>query len=86
MQRILLGFINTDFDATEELLAIYSEFIKYLKKKEYNEAVHQLFIDLKKVYYLVRKEVLYINPQSIGKANKMCLNETYSRDRRQEFV
>jgi hypothetical protein len=29
------------------------------KKREYNETVHQLFIDLKKVYDSVRREVLY---------------------------
>jgi hypothetical protein len=29
------------------------------KKWEYNEAVHQLFIDLKKACDLVRREVLY---------------------------
>jgi hypothetical protein len=30
-----------------------------LKKKEYNETVHQLFIDFKKAYDSVRREVLY---------------------------
>jgi len=29
------------------------------KKWEYNEEVHQLFIDFKKAYDLVRREVLY---------------------------
>jgi hypothetical protein len=29
------------------------------KKLEYNEAVHQLFMDLKKAYDSVRREVLY---------------------------
>jgi hypothetical protein len=29
------------------------------KKWEYNETVHQLFIDFKKVYDSVRREVLY---------------------------
>jgi len=38
---------------------IYFAFIKYLSRKwEYNEAVHQLFIDFKKVYDSVRREVL----------------------------
>jgi hypothetical protein len=47
MQRKLLGLINVDFDATGVLLIIYSA----LKNKwEYNEAVHQLFIDFKKAY------------------------------------
>ena len=29
------------------------------KKMNYNEAVHQLFVDLKKAYDSVRREVLY---------------------------
>jgi hypothetical protein len=29
------------------------------KEGEYNEAMHQLFIDIKKVYDSVRREVLY---------------------------
>ena len=46
------------------------------KKWEYNEAVHQLFIDIKKVYDSVRREVLYNIliefrvPQETGKASK----------------
>jgi len=49
-----------DFKAKGQLLIIYSEFIKYLSKNgEYNEAVHQHFIDLKKAYDSVRSEVLY---------------------------
>ena len=46
------------------------------KKWEYNEAVHQLFIDFKKAYDSVRREVLYNillefwDPQETGKANK----------------
>jgi hypothetical protein len=46
MQRKLLGFLSVDFDATGHLLIIYSAFVKYFSKKwEYNEAVHQIFID-----------------------------------------
>jgi hypothetical protein len=43
------------------------------KKWEYNESVHHLFIDFKKAYDSVRREVLYnilIDPQEAGKANK----------------
>ena len=48
MQRKLLGIISVDFDTTGQIL-IYSAFIKYLRRKwEYNEAVHQLFIDSSK--------------------------------------
>ena len=55
------------------------------KKWEYNEAVHQLFIDFKKAYDSVRMEVLYNIPMEFGipmkliKLIKMCLNETYGR-------
>jgi len=46
------------------------------KKWEYNEAVHQLFIDLRKAYDSVRREVLYNIftelgiPMKLVKANK----------------
>ena len=49
------------FVETGRLLIIYSAFAKYLKKKwKYNEEVHQLFIDFKKAYDSVRREVLYM--------------------------
>ena len=57
------------------------------KKWEYNEAVHQLFIDFKKAYDSVRKEVLYNTlmefgvPKKLIRLIKMCLTETYSRVR-----
>jgi len=51
MHRKLLGIISVDFYATGQLMITYSTFIIYLRKKwEYNEAVHQLFVDFKKVY------------------------------------
>ena len=60
MQRKLLGIISVDSNSTGRLLIMYSAFGKYLRKKwEYIEAVHQLFIDFKKVYDSVRMEVLY---------------------------
>jgi len=31
MQRKLLGIINVDFDATDQLLIVYSAFVKYLR-------------------------------------------------------
>jgi hypothetical protein len=41
-------------------MIMYSVFVKCLKKEwEYIEAVHQLFIDYKKAYDSVRREVLY---------------------------
>ena len=55
------------------------------KKWELNEAVHQLFIDFKKAYESVRREVLYNIliefgvPKKLVRLIKICLNETYSR-------
>jgi hypothetical protein len=52
------------------------------KKWEYNETVHQLFIDFKKAYDSVRREVLYNIliefgvPMKLVRLIKMCLNET----------
>jgi hypothetical protein len=57
------------------------------KKGEYNEAVHQLFIDFKKAYDSVKREDLYniliefSIPMRLVMLIKMCLNETYSRVR-----
>jgi hypothetical protein len=54
------------------------------KKWEYNGTVHQLFIDFKKAYDSVRKEVLYniLNqfgiPRKLAGLIKMCLNAPYS--------
>jgi hypothetical protein len=55
------------------------------KKWEYNEAVHQLFIDFKEAYDSVGREVLYNILIEFGilmklvRLIKMFLNETYSR-------
>jgi hypothetical protein len=52
------------------------------KKWEYNETVHQLFVDFKKAYDSVRREVLYNMITEFGvhmklvRMIKMCLNET----------
>ena len=49
--------------------------------------MHQLFIDLKKAYGSVRREVLdniliqFGIPMKLVKLIKMCLNETYNRVR-----
>jgi len=78
MQRKLL-IISMDFNRTDQLLIIYSAFVKYLGKKlEYHEALHQLFIDF-------RSEVLYNKlfghdfSIKLVRLTKMCLNETCSR-------
>jgi hypothetical protein len=55
------------------------------KKWEYSETVHQLFVDFKKAYVSVRREVLYNILIEFGifmklvRLIKMCLNETYSK-------
>jgi hypothetical protein len=49
MQRKLLGIISVDFDKTGQILE---------KKWEYNDAVHQLFINFKNVYDSVRRDIL----------------------------
>jgi hypothetical protein len=76
-----------DFDATCQLLIIYCVFVKFLEKKkwEYNESVHQLFIDFKKACDSGRREVLYNIliefgvPMKLVRLIKMRLTETYSR-------
>ena len=62
------------------------------KKWEYNEAGHQLFIDIKKDYNSVRREVLCHILSECGihlklvKLIKMCQYETYSRDRVRKYL
>ena len=76
-----------DFDATDLLLIVYASFVKYLKKWEYNDAVHKLFINFNKSYDSVRREVLYSIliefgiPRKLVRLIKMCLIETYNRVR-----
>jgi len=83
MQRKFL--INVDFDTADQLLIIYSAFIKYLRKKMgIQRSSAQLFIDFKKAYDAVRREVLYNIliefgiPMKLVRLIKMCLNETFS--------
>jgi len=55
------------------------------KKWEYNGTVHKLFIDFKKSYDSVRRDVLYNICTEFGISTKldglmkMCLNKTYSK-------
>jgi hypothetical protein len=55
------------------------------KKWEYNGMVHQLFIDFRKAYDSIKREVLYSIllefgiPHKLVRLIKMCLNETYSK-------
>jgi len=70
------------FDATGQLPVIYSALHQTFKNKwEYNEAVHQLYIDFKKEYHSVRREVLFNIliehgiPMKLVRLIKMCLHE-----------
>ena len=83
MQRKLLGIISVDFDANRSTIDhIFCIRQIYEKKWEYNEAGHQLFIDFKKAYDSLRREVLYNIlvwfgiPMKLVRLIKMCLNET----------
>jgi hypothetical protein len=74
------------FAVTDQLLIRLSAFVGYWRKKwEYSETVHQLFIDFKKVYDSVRREVLYNIltefgvPMKLVRLIKVCLNETYNK-------
>jgi hypothetical protein len=55
------------------------------KKWDYNGTVHQLFIDFKKAYDSIKREVLYnilvefCIPKKLVRLIKMYLNETYSK-------
>jgi hypothetical protein len=57
------------------------------KKWEYNGTVHQLLIDFKKACDSIKREVLYNIllefgiPKKLVRLIKMCLNETYSKER-----
>jgi hypothetical protein len=55
----LLGIISVAFDVIDQLLIRFSAFDRYWRENwEYNETVHQLFIDFKKAYDALRREVL----------------------------
>jgi len=78
-----------DFDATGQLLIIYFEFVLHVlqKKWEYNEALRKFFIDFKKAYDSIRREVFYNIliefgiPMKLVRLIKICLSETCSRVR-----
>jgi len=64
---------------------MYSAFVKYLRKNGNTIIYYLLFIDFKKAYDSVRREVLYniliefSIPIKLIRLIKMCLNETYCR-------
>jgi hypothetical protein len=84
MQRKLLGIISVDFDINTSTADHIFCICQHLKKLEYNEALHQLFVDFKKFHDSGRTEVLYHIlecgiPLKLVTLMKLCLNETYSR-------
>jgi len=81
-------FILQNFITTHVVKKHLKNIIHILEKKlEYNEEVHQLFIDFKKPYDSVRREVLYKIliefgiPSQLERLIKMSLTEIYSRVR-----
>jgi hypothetical protein len=54
----LLGIISLGFDVTDQPLIRFSA-SDTGEKLQYNETVHQLFIDFKKAHDSTRKEELY---------------------------
>jgi hypothetical protein len=83
MQMKLLGTTNVDFGVIDQRLIRISVSGRYWRKNE--SIMVQLFIDLKKAYDSVRREVvLYSMLIEFGILRKlvgliqMCLNETYS--------
>jgi hypothetical protein len=71
----LVETINVGCDETEHLLIRFSAFVRYWRKKwEYNETVHQLFIDFKKAYDSVRREVL---PECRSKSGHKIANRSF---------
>jgi hypothetical protein len=84
----LLGIISVGLDVTDQLLIKYSAFVRcWRRSREYSETVRQLFIDFKKAYDSVRREVLYNIliefgvPMKLVRLIKMFLNITYIKVR-----
>jgi hypothetical protein len=74
--------VEQDEDFFPSIL-IYVAYSYY--KWEYNETVHQLFIDFNEAYDTLRREVLYSILREFGvsmklvRLIKMCFNVTYSK-------
>jgi hypothetical protein len=85
MPMKLLGIISVGSIITSTMDQIFYIWQILEKKWEYNGMVYQLFMDFKKAYDSVKREVLYniISefgiPKKLVRLIKMCLNETYSK-------
>jgi hypothetical protein len=82
----LLGIISVGSIVTDLLWMRFSAFSRYERKKcKYSGMVYLLFIDFKKAYDSIKREVLYnilvefCIPKKLVKIIKICLNETYSK-------
>jgi hypothetical protein len=81
----LLGMTSVNFDVIDQRLIRSSVSGRYWRKeRDCNGTVHQLFIDFKKAYVSVRREVLYSIliefeiPREVVGLIQMYLNETYN--------
>jgi hypothetical protein len=60
------------FDITDQLLITLFAFVRYWRNKwEFNETVHQLFVDFKNAYDSVKREVLYSILTEFGVPTKL---------------
>jgi hypothetical protein len=81
----ILWITSVDFDVIGQRLIRFSISIRYWRKKwEYNGTAYELFIDFKKAYYSVGRDVLHSIlsefgiPRKLVGLIKMCLNEINS--------
>jgi hypothetical protein len=88
----IIGYLQCGFRLNRTTTNQIFYILQILEKKwEYNGTVHQLFLDYKKAYDSVRREVLYNIlieigiPRKLVGLIKMCLNETYSTVRIGKF-
>jgi hypothetical protein len=86
-----LGIISVGSNVTDQVLIRICIQQTLEKKWEYNETVHQLFVDFKKAYDSVRREVLnnilteFGVPMKLVRLIKECFSETYSVVRIDEY-
>jgi hypothetical protein len=89
----LLGIITVGSVVTDLLPIRFSTYSRYQRKKwEYNGKVHQIFIDFKKAYDSINREVPYsillefVTPKKLVTLIKMRLSETYSKVRVDKYL
>jgi len=83
----IIGDNQCRFDATGQQLIIYSAFVKQLRRKGNTMKQCLSYLCFKKVYYSVRREVLYdipidfVIPMKVLRLIKVYLKEAYGRIR-----